>query len=79
MDRFSKKIAVGDHLQLFEFSRMQNINGVKYFVTSKDIQGKPFSFSLTEKDTRIWKLQPGSSRWLYDIESELSDAIEELH
>ena len=79
MDRFSKKIAVGDHMQLFEFTRMQNINGIKYFVTSKCIEGKLFSFSLTEKDSHIWKLHPGSLRWLYDIESELSDAIEELH
>ncbi|MFL5773728.1 MAG: hypothetical protein ACJ75F_11255 [Flavisolibacter sp.] len=76
MDRFSKKIDVGGHMQLFEFSRIKNTNGVKYFVTSKDIEGKPFSFSLTEKESRTWKLQPGATRWLYDIESELSEAIE---
>lgn len=79
MDKFSKRIAVDGHMQLFEFSRLKNFNGVKFFVTSKDIQGKPFSFSLTEKESHIWKLNPGSMQWLYGIESDLSDAIEEVH
>lgn len=74
MQSFSKKIAVGDNTRLFEFTMLRNVNGEKCFITSKDANSKPISFSLKEKD-RAWKLLPGSLRWLYDIESELSDAI----
>ena len=75
MDRFSKEIAVGEETRIFEFTEMTNINGVKFFVTSKDANAKPISFSLKQKEERNWKLMPGALRWLYDIESELSDAI----
>jgi hypothetical protein len=74
MDRFSKHIAVGEETRLFEFTRMENINGEKFFVTSKDANAKPVSCSLRQTD-RNWKLVPGSLRWLYDIESQLSEAI----
>ena len=74
MERFIKEIAVGEETRVFEFTRMRNFNGVKFFVTSKDENKKPISFSLRQHDTE-WKLTPGSLRWLYDIESELSDAV----
>lgn len=78
MDRFSKKIAVGNETRLFEFTKMQNANGVKFFITSSDVDQKPISFSLKRnKHTEGWKLVPGSLRWLYEIEEELSDAIME--
>ena len=53
---------------------MRNANGAKFFVTSKDENKKPISFSLKQNDSD-WKLVPGSLRWLYDIESQLADAI----
>ncbi len=74
MNRFNKEIAVGDNTLLFEFTHMSNVNGEKFFITGKDAADKPFSFSLRQKDQQ-WKLQPGASRWLYEIESDLSDAI----
>ena len=74
MDQFTKKILVEKEERRFEFTRMTNFNGVKFFVTSKDDKNKPVSFSLTEKD-RSWKLLPGSQRWLYQIEAELEEAI----
>ena len=74
MERFNKEIAVGTETRLFEFTRMKNVNGVKFFITSKDENQKAISFSLKEKDSQ-WKLVPGSLRWLYDIESLLADAI----
>lgn len=75
MERFSKVIEVGDQPRIFEFTWMKNINGAKFFVTSKDENEKPFSFSLKQKEEKNWKLQPGALRWLYQIESQLSDAI----
>ena len=74
MEQFSKVIAVGKEKRLFHFNRMQNVNGVKFFITSHDEAKKAISFSVTQKDND-WKLLPGSARWLYAIESELSDAI----
>jgi len=77
MERFTKEIAVGNEMRLFEFTMLKNINGVKFFITSKDVNKKPISFSLKQKDGTSWKLMPGSLRWLYEIEEELSDAIVE--
>ncbi len=77
MDRFTKEIAVGNELRVFEFTMMQNINGKKFFITSKDADNKPISGSLRQKEEKHWKLVPGSLRWLYEIEDELSEAIQE--
>jgi hypothetical protein len=75
MDKFVKEIAVGNELRSFAFTRMENVNGVKFFITSQDEKKKPISFSLVRAKEDNWKLNPGSLRWLYGIESELSDAI----
>ena len=75
MERFSKEITVGDHKMVFMFTWMRNTNGVKFFVTSIDANNKNFSFSLFQKEERNWKLMPGSLRWLYEIEGQLSAAI----
>jgi hypothetical protein len=77
MQRFSKQITVGGEQRLFEFTRLENFNGVKFFITSVDENKKPFSFSVKRKDANHWKLLPGSQRWLYEIEEELSNAIAE--
>jgi len=77
MERFQKKITVNNELRLFEFNRMKNMSGVKFFITTKDSNQKPIAFSLIETDEGTWKLKPGSLRWLYDIEMELSEAIRE--
>jgi hypothetical protein len=78
MERFSKKIAVGKETKLFEFTRMENVNGVKFFIKSTDADQKPFACSLKKSQHGTgWKLVPGSMRWLYDIEEELSNAIME--
>lgn len=75
MDRFTKEIIVGKEARVFEFTRMENVNGVKFFITSKDEKKKAISFSLVRAKENNWKLIPGSLRWLYAIESELSAAI----
>jgi hypothetical protein len=75
MDRFKKEITVNNEARLFEFSKIKNMIGVKFFITSKDANQKPISFSLRESSEGKWKLTPGSLRWLYDIEMELSNAI----
>jgi hypothetical protein len=75
MEKFNKEIIVGNEPRVFEFTRLTNVNGVKFFVTSKDENKKAISFSLKKKDSD-WKLIPGSMRWLYSIESQLADAIE---
>ena len=75
MESFKKEIIVNNETRLFEFSKMKNMNGVKFFITSKDSNQKPIAFSLKQTDRGNWKLTPGSLRWLYDIETELSDAI----
>lgn len=77
MERFTKEITVNNEPRMFEFNRMKNMNGVKFFITSKDAKQKPIAFSLTETDKGDWRLTPGSLRWLYDIENELSNAIRE--
>ena len=77
MERFSKQIAIGTEERKFEFTRMENVNGVKFFITSKDENKKPISFSLTRAKENTWKLLPGSLRWLYAIEAQLSDAIQD--
>jgi hypothetical protein len=78
MDQFSKKIAIGKETRLFQFTRIENTNGEKFFITSHDLNAKAFSCSM--KQTRYasdWKLIPGSQRWLYAIEENLSEAIME--
>jgi len=75
MDRFIKEILVGNESRLFVFTKMENTNGVKFFITSNDDNKKPISFSLVQKEDANWKLVRGSARWLYSIEEELSDAI----
>jgi hypothetical protein len=75
MERFSKEITVGTQTRTFLFTKVRNFNGEKFFVTSEDENKKPISFSLKEKEDEGWKLLPGSLRWLYEIEPELSDAI----
>ena len=78
MERFRKEITVNNEPRVFDFIRMKNMNGVKFFITSKDSEEKPIAFSLRETGEGNWKLTPGSLRWLYDIESELSNAILEM-
>lgn len=75
MNIFSKEIAVGNENRLFVFTRMENVNGVKFFITSEDEAKKPISFSLTRAKEDNWKLMAGSLRWLYEIEDQLADAI----
>ena len=73
--RSPEEIAVGNETRSFVFTRMENVNGVKFFITSQDEKKKPISFSLMRGKENNWKLNPGSLRWLYEIESQLSDAI----
>ena len=75
MDRFKKEITVNDEVRVFQFDRMTSMSGVKFFITSTDSNQKPIAFSLKQTDRGNWKLTPGSLRWLYDIETQLSDAI----
>ena len=75
MERFRKEITINNEPRIFEFSKMKNMSGVKFFITSKDAKQKPIAFSLRETDGGDWKLTPGSLRWLYEIEMELSNAI----
>jgi hypothetical protein len=75
MNIFSKEIEVGNETRVFLFTRMENVNGVKFFITSNDENNKPISFSLTRAKQGNWKLMPGALRWLYDIEGQLADAI----
>ena len=76
MDQFSKAIIIGKEKRLFQFTRMENANGVKFFITSKDANEKPIAFSLRQNRYDVnWRLAPGSLRWLYAIEEKLSDAI----
>jgi hypothetical protein len=77
MERFTKEITVDNEKRLFDFTRMKNMSGSKYFITTKDAKQKPIAFSLKEADRGQWKLLPGALRWLYDIETELSNAIRE--
>jgi hypothetical protein len=75
MERFKKEITVNNEMRVFEFNWMKNMIGVKFFITSIDSEQKPIAFSLTQTDAGNWRLTPGSLRWLYDIETELSNAI----
>jgi hypothetical protein len=77
MDRFMKDIAVGNEIRSFAFTRMENVNGVKFFITTEDEKKKPIAFSLVRGKENSWKLNPGCLRWLYSIESQLADAIHE--
>ena len=75
MERFKKEITLDNEIRVFEFMRMKNMNGVKFFITSTDSKQKPIAFSLIPTGEGDWKLTPGSLRWLYEIEMELSNAI----
>lgn len=68
---------VGKEKRMFYFNRLQNMSGVKFFITSHDEAKKAIAFSVKENEMAAWKLLPGAARWLYAIESELSDAIVE--
>jgi hypothetical protein len=75
MERFKKEITVDNETRVFEFNRLTNMSGVKFFITSTDSKQKPIGFSLKQTEHGNWKLIPGSLRWLYEIETELSNAI----
>ena len=77
MDRFKKEISVENQKRVFEFTRVSNMNGIKFFITTTDSNAKPIAFSVKETDDHKWKLFPGALRWLYDIEAEISEAIRE--
>ena len=77
MERFKKEIIVDNEPRAFEFSRLKNMSGIKFFITSTDADRKPIAFSLKETDAGDWRLVPGSLRWLYEIETQLSNAIRE--
>jgi hypothetical protein len=77
MDRFNKEITVGTQSKRFEFTKINNIDGVKFFITTVDANNKPISFSMKKNKIGEWALTPGSLRWLYDIIPELTDAIQE--
>ena len=78
MERFSKTLTVNNEKKVFDFTKMRDMNGSKFFITTKDAQQKPIAFSLKDAGQGNWKLMPGALRWLYDIESELSKAIREM-
>ena len=75
MERFRKEILVNNEKRMFEFLRIKDMSGVKFFITSTDSNKKPIACSLKQTDEGNWKLVPGSLRWLYEIEGELSSAI----
>jgi hypothetical protein len=77
MESFKKEITVDNKKRLFEFTRMKNMSGEKFFITSTDANAKPIAFSLYHVDKDNWRLKPGCLRWLYDIETALSNAIRE--
>ena len=77
MERFRKELIINNERRVFEFSKLKNMSGTKFFITSTDANQKPFACSLKETDEGDWKLVPGSLRWLYEIETELSNAIRE--
>ena len=75
MERFRKDILVNNESRTFEFQRMKNMSGLKFFITSKDANQKPIAFSVVKTSEGNWKLLPGALRWLYAIEGEISNAI----
>jgi hypothetical protein len=75
MERFNKSILIGEESRLFQFTKMQNMEGVKFFITSFDLKNKPISFSMKKNKLGDWALLPGSLPWLYQISSELQNAI----
>lgn len=75
MEQFNKQIKVGAKNKRFQFTRINNMDGVKFFITTTDEKQKPLSFSMKKNKTGEWSLFPGSVRWLYDIKTELADAI----
>jgi hypothetical protein len=77
MERFNKEIKVGKENKRFQFTKIHNIDGVKFFITTVDGNEKPISFSMKKNKDGDWALTPGSLRWLYDIRAELADAINE--
>jgi len=77
MEQFNKEIKVGAENKRFQFTKIRNIDGVKFFITTTDEKKKPMSFSMKKNKVGEWSLLPGSLRWLYDISTELADAIEE--
>lgn len=75
MERFNKSISIGEETRLFQFTKMQNMEGVKFFITSFDLKNKPISFSMKKNKLGDWALTPGSLPWLYEITEELQEAI----
>lgn len=76
MEQFSKQIKVGKETRLFQFRKIEDFNGVKFFITSGHLAKDAFAFSMKQnKYDAEWKLVPGSQRWLYEIEETLGDAI----
>ena len=76
MEQFSKQIKIGKESRLFQFKKIEDANGVKFFITSGHLAKDAFAFSMKQnKYDAGWKLVPGSQRWLYEIEETLADAI----
>lgn len=76
MEQFSKQIKVGKETRLFQFKKIEDANGVKFFITSGHLAKDAFACSMKQnKYDADWKLVPGSHRWLYEIEESLAHAI----
>ena len=75
MEKFNKEILVGAESKRFQFTRMENMEGVKFFITTVDEKQKPIAFSMKKNIHGDWALTPGSLRWLYSIQTALADAI----
>jgi hypothetical protein len=76
MKQFSKEIKVGEETRLFQFKRIADASGEKFFITSGYLTKDAFCCSMKQNAyTSDWKLIPGSRRWLYEIEESLSDSI----
>lgn len=62
--------------RLFQFKKIEDTNGLKFFITSGHLAKDAFACSMKQnKYDAEWKLVPGSHRWLYEIEPILADAI----
>jgi ATP-dependent RNA circularization protein (DNA/RNA ligase family) len=77
MEQFNKVIMVGTESKWFQFKKMKNTEGIKFFITTVDEKQKPLSFSMKKNIKGEWALTSGFLRWLYDIQTAPTDAIME--
>jgi hypothetical protein len=78
MLQFTKLIKANDRVREFNFTRPSLVADSIFRVDVSDDRGNRIIFNLRKEDNNQWKItEQDLPKWIYEIETELQNAIEE--